>query len=484
MTFIDDDFLLSSEAARKLYHNHAADQPIYDYHCHLPPQDLVENRCFANLTEIWLDGDHYKWRAMRANGVDEAYITGEADPYDKFLAWARSVPFTLRNPLYHWTHLELKRYFGIDSLLNGDTAKDIWDETERQLKEMPVSTILDRFNVALICTTDDPADDLAPHKTIGAQDLFPDTAVYPAFRPDHVYKSTEPVAWFTYIDQIQQASGTTCDSLEGLLEALKLRHQFFHDAGGRLSDHGLTHLPVVDCSVADASKLFDQLRRGQSIDQNSADRFLVFMMLHLAGLDAERGWVRQLHLGAMRHNNPRAIERIGPDSGYDSIGDYPQAEGLSRYMGTLAERGHLPKTILYNLNPSDNYLFAAMIGNFQGGRAGQACEPGRIQLGSGWWFLDQEEAMRWQLNALSNLGLLSRFVGMLTDSRSFMSYPRHEYFRRILCDLLGADIKTGRLPDDDNLVGGLVEDICFNNAKRYFGMRLKGKHEDGTLLKG
>lgn len=478
MSFIRDDFLLSNESARRLYHEHAACRPIYDYHCHLPPEDLAANRTFSNLTEIWLEGDHYKWRAMRANGVDEELITGKADPYDKFLAWARTVPHTIRNPLYHWTHLELKRYFGIDDLLNMDNAGEIWEETARQLKQMPVSTILDKFNVALIGTTDDPADDLRHHKKIAEDGLFPDTAVYPAFRPDKAFTVGDPGTWNTYRQSIASSSEMPCDSLQQFLSSLKQRHDAFHDAGGRLSDHGLTHLPTTDCSTEQAEAVFDRLKQGHKVDKAEADRFVIYIMLYLASLDAERGWVRQLHLGAMRNNNGWALKHLGPDTGFDSIGDYPQGEGLSNYLGTLAGRDQLPKTILYNLNPMDNYLFAAMAGNFQGD------SPGKVQFGSGWWFLDQEEAIRWQLNALSNIGLLSRFVGMLTDSRSFMSYPRHEYFRRVLCDLLGADMESGRLPDDWGMVGRVVEDICFNNARDYFGMRLKGRYADGPDLSG
>ena len=476
MSFIHDDFLLSNQAAQTLFHEHAAAQPIYDYHCHLPPSDLAEDKRFEHLTQVWLDGDHYKWRAMRANGIDEKLITGDADPYDKFAAWAFTVPATIRNPLYHWTHLELKRYFGIETLLNKDTAKEIWDEANRQLKNLPVSKILDTFNVAMIGTTDDPADGLADHQKIEHSNTFPDTKIIPAFRPDALYTTTDATAWNAYIDQLGKVSGQSCAELQGLLAVIQHRHDYFHDSGSRLSDHGLTHLPDTTCSLSQAQTIFTLLRKGEAITAQDADRFTVFIMLQLAKLDHDKGWVRQLHLGAMRNNNPRAFEKIGPDTGFDSIGDYTQGPGLRRYLGTLAQQNHLPKTILYNLNPSDNYLFASMLGNFQGSPDGGATTPGRMQFGAGWWFLDQEEAMRWQLNTLSNIGLLSRFVGMLTDSRSFLSYPRHEYFRRVLCDMLGKDIASGRVPNDMNLVGKMVEDICFNNAKNYFGIELKGKH--------
>ncbi len=470
MAFIHDDFLLSNDAARTLYHEHAAKQPIYDYHCHLPPADLAANRSFGNLFEVWLEGDHYKWRAMRANGVDETYCTGDADPYDKFLAFARTVPHTIRNPLYHWTHLELQRYFGIDLLLSEDTAKEVWDEANRQLASMNVKAILDKFDVALIGTTDDPADTLEHHKAL-AHDKPYDTAVYPAFRPDKTHNLADAKAFAAYVRSIEQASGVACDTLDGFLDAVAQRHAFFHQMGSRLSDHGLTHVPAVDCSESDAHRIFGRAREGLNIDPIDQDKFTVYMMLFFGKLDSDAGWTKQLHLGAMRNNNAWAFERLGPDTGFDSIGDYPQGEGLSAYLGTLAGREQMPRTILYNLNPADNYLFATMIGNFQDGRT-----VGKVQYGSGWWFLDQKEGMTWQLNALSNLGLLTRFVGMLTDSRSFLSYPRHEYFRRLLCDMLGRDVEAGELPRDLAMLGRVVENICFHNAKGYFQMALGPKY--------
>lgn len=467
---IHDDFLLSNETARRLYHEFAAPQPIYDYHCHLPPKDLAENRRFNNLFEIWLEGDHYKWRAMRANGVEETYCTGAANPWEKFLAFAKTVPYTLRNPLYHWTHLELKRYFDIDTLLNEDTAKEIWDEANRQLQSMDVRTILDKFNVALIGTTDDPADTLEHHKTLH-EDRPYDTAVYPAFRPDKAYALADVAGFNAYMDKL----GVKGDQLDDLLEVLRQRHAFFHQMGSRLSDHGLTHLPTTSCTDAEAKTIYAKARRGEQPTDIEQQQFVSYMMLFFGELDADAGWTKQLHLGAMRNNNAWAMQHLGPDTGFDSIGDYPQGEGLSKYLGALAGRQKLPKTILYNLNPRDNYLFATMAGNFNG--AGDPdSPPGKMQYGSGWWFLDQKEGMTWQLNALSNLGLLPRFVGMLTDSRSFMSYPRHEYFRRLLCDLLGQDVENGELPDDTALLGKVVEDICFHNAKTYFEMTLHGKY--------
>ncbi len=478
---IHEDFLLSTPTARRLFHEHAAAMPIYDYHCHLPPEDLANNRRFETLADIWLEGDHYKWRAMRANGVPEEFITGSADPYDKFLAWARTVPFTLRNPLYHWTHLELKRYFDIDAPLNEDTAQEVWDEANRQLNSLTVSDILKRFKVALIATTDDPSDPLTCHQAINDQRLYPDTAVYPAFRPDKVYQTHDVEAWNQYIDRLAESAGTRCDTLDDLLATLDTRHQYFHSLRSRLSDHGLTHLPDCVCTEDQAGELFRRLRRGDHLSPEEGDQWTAYMMLYFGSLDARRGWVKQLHLGALRNTNPAAFDKLGPDSGFDSIGDWPQAPGLVRYLGSLAERNELPRTILYNLNPADNYVFATMIGNFQGsfGIPDGDEAPGRIQYGSGWWFLDQAQAMRWQMDALSNTGLLSRFIGMLTDSRSFMSYPRHEYFRRVLCDLIGRDVEAGKLPNDKNILGQMVENICFHNARRYFGMALRGLYSDG-----
>ena len=470
MPFIHDDFLLSNDTASALYHEHAKSQPIYDYHCHLPPADLAGNRSFGNLFEAWLEGDHYKWRAMRANGIDEAYCTGDVDPFDKFCAYAQTVPHTIRNPLYHWTHLELKRYFDIDLLLSPDTAKEIWDHANSQLASMNVKTILDRFNVALIGTTDDPVDTLEHHQALANNPIY-DTAIYPAFRPDKAYNLTDTKAFGDYVKTLEQASQINCDTLKGFCDAIAQRHAFFHQVGSRLSDHGLTHLPVATCSESQACDIFKRAQQGSDIAPADQDKFTIYMMLFLGQLDADAGWTKQLHLGAMRNNNAWALKHLGPDTGFDSIGDYPQGQGLSAYLGTLAGREQMPKTILYNLNPADNYLFAAMIGNFQDGQA-----VGKIQYGSGWWFLDQQEGMTGQLNALSNLGLLTRFVGMLTDSRSFLSYPRHEYFRRLLCDMIGRDVASGALPGDMAMLGQVVENICFHNAKNYFGMNLTPRY--------
>lgn len=467
MPFIHDDFLLQTKTARRLYHEYAADQPIIDYHNHLPPKDIAENRQFQNLFEIWLEGDHYKWRAMRANGVEERYCTGDAPPYEKFLAWARTVPHTVRNPLFHWTHLELKRYFGIDDLLNEKSAPAIWERANAQLATPALSTqgILGTFQVAALCTTDDPTDDLAYHQAIAKSGLA--TRVYPAYRPDKALAVTQPEAWNGWVERLARAADTDIARLPDFLAALEKRHRFFHEQGGRLSDHGLSTCYADFPSEAEASAIFDAARSGKAAGPEDHAKFASYLMLFFGRLDAERGWTKQLHLGALRNNNTRAFQKLGPDTGFDSIGDWPQAAALSAYLDRLDQEKALPKVILYNNNPVDNYVLATMIGNFQDGRT-----PGKMQFGSGWWFLDTKEGIEWQLNALSNVGLLSRFVGMLTDSRSFMSYPRHEYFRRVLCNLLGSDIEKGEIPNDDDLVGPLIRNVCYGNAKQYLGLEI------------
>jgi glucuronate isomerase len=467
MSFLPEDFLLTTALARTLYFEHAAPSPILDYHCHLPPRDIAQNRRFNNLYEAWLEGDHYKWRALRANGVPEEQITGRVDPWEKFLAWARTVPRTLRNPLYHWTHLELRRYFGIDVILNEQTARRVWDEANAKLQTPELSTqgILKKFRVAAVCTTDDPVDSLEHHRAFATQGAA--TRMYPAFRPDKAFWVDQPAAFNEWIAKLEQTSGQDCSRLEGFLAALDRRHAYFHELGGRLSDHGLEAMYVGPCSEIQAAMIFDAARSGRPATPAHAQAFGFFLMLFLGRLDHQRGWTKQLHLGAIRNNNRHLMRLLGADTGSDSTGDFPQARALSAYLGTLAHEERLPKTILYNLNPADNYVFASMIGNFQDGTI-----PGKMQFGSGWWFLDQEEGMRWQIDALSNNGLLSRFVGMLTDSRSFLSYPRHEYFRRLLCGMLGTDVARGALPDDLEMLSGLVRDICFNNARDYFGLAL------------
>ena len=467
MPFIHEDFLLTNKTARRLYHEFAEGEPILDYHCHLPPQDVAANRQFRNLFEIWLEGDHYKWRAMRANGIAEPYCTGDASPYEKFLAWARTVPHTLRNPLYHWTHLELLRYFGIDQLLDESNASRVWDQANEKLAsdELRAHGILSKFGVKAVCTTDDPADDLACHKAIAASGLA--TRVFPTFRPDKALAIHLPEVFNPWLARLEQASNLEIRTFTDLTDALRRRHDYFHEMGGRLSDHGLNHVYSEYACGREAAEIFDRARSGAAIGPEEQRRFADNLMLYFGRLDAEKGWTKQLHIGARRNNNTRYYRELGPDIGFDSIGDWPQAEAMGAYLDRLDREKALPKVIIYNLNPADNYVMATMIGNFQDG-----VTPGKIQLGSGWWFLDQKEAMQWQINALSNCGLLSRFVGMLTDSRSFMSYPRHEYFRRVLCDLLGKDIESGEIPDEDALVEPMIRNICYGNAKRMLGLNV------------
>ena len=464
MTFIHNDFLLSNDSARKLYHEYAYDQPIIDYHCHLPPEDIATDRQFANLAEIWLEGDHYKWRAMRANGVAEDYCTGNADPKEKFLAWAKTVPATLRNPLYHWTHLELKRYFGIDALLNENTADEIWEIANAQLatEENRVSGILKQFKVKVIGTTDDPGNSLDHHKTIASSDL--PTKVVPSFRPDAAFKVFSADSWNHWVDHLANSTEIKINDLDDFLSALSDRIEFFDSLGCKASDHGFLQCPAAYASETEAKEIFAKARKGKTPSTEDSEKFFGFTLLFLGQQYAKKGWAMQLHLGALRNANDRVFETIGPDVGCDSIADASQIDALSDFLGKLDKRNALPKTILYNLNPSDNYAIASMCGNYF-----EEGVPGKMQFGSGWWFLDQLEGMTLQINALSNLGLLRHFVGMLTDSRSFMSYPRHEYFRRLLCDLLGKDIEAGLLPKDLELIGQMVSDICYANAKRYFG---------------
>ena len=472
MPFIHDDFLLQSKTARRLYHEYAEGQPILDYHNHLPPRDIADNRRFNDLFEIWLEGDHYKWRAMRANGVEERFCTGNAEPYEKFLAWAKTVPQTVRNPLYHWTHLELKRYFGISDLLNEKSAPKIWEEANAQLTTPALTTqgILGKFRVTALCTTDDPADDLTAHKAAAKSNLA--TRVFPAFRPDKALAVNNTEAFNTWTDRLAGVSNIAVESLPDFLEALEQRHAFFHAHGCRLSDHGLASCPADFPTEAEAGAIFARVRSGQSISPDDQTKFASYLMLFFGQLDAKRGWTKQLHLGALRSVNTRGLEQLGPDTGFDSIGDWPQAAALGAYLDRLNRENALPKMILYNNNPTDNYPLATMIGNFQDGSV-----PGKMQFGSGWWFLDTKEGIEWQINALSNVGLLSRFVGMLTDSRSFMSYPRHEYFRRVLCNLLGGDIERGEIPDDEELVGPLIANICYGNARNFLGLDIPETHK-------
>jgi glucuronate isomerase len=463
MPFISDNFLLQGATAARLYSTFAKNQPILDYHCHLPVCDIAGNHQFRDLTEIWLEGDHYKWRAMRANGVPERYITGDATPREKFLAWAGTVPKTLRNPLYHWTHLELQRYFGISELLDQSSAAAIWDEANRQLASEGFTTqgILSKFGVRAVCTTDDPADSLRYHEQLQKSDFK--VRVFPAFRPDRALRIDDPVAFNEWTRRLGECAAVEIKTFADFLAALRKRHDDFHQLGCRLSDHGLDACPMDECDDTEGEAIFKKLYSGYRVSPAESSRWAGYLMLFFGELDAEKGWTKQLHVGALRNANTRAMASIGRDTGFDSIADWPQAQGLLCYLDQLEQRGELPKMILYNLNPAENYVFATAIGNFQDGSV-----PGKIQLGSGWWFLDQKEGIELQLNALSNCGLLSRFVGMTTDSRSFMSFPRHEYFRRVLCNLLGNEMDSGLLPDSEELVGSMVRDICFQNAKSYF----------------
>lgn len=467
MEFIHDDFLLHSETARQLYHNYAAGEPILDYHSHLSPADIASDRRFGDLSQIWLEGDHYKWRAMRANGIDERFCTGDAAPYEKFLAWARTVPATLRNPLYHWTHLELRRYFDIGELLDERSAKAIWGKANAMLATpgLSVRGMIRKFRILALCTSDDPCDDLCHHKAIAADN--PGFRVYPTFRPDQALLVNSPGKFNSWVERLAAASNTAISKLQDFLEALKQRHDYFHANGGRISDHGLARCPAGWCKESDAAAIFDRARSGAAATAEEQEHFASFLMLYFGRMDAERGWTKQLHLGALRNTNARLVGELGPDTGFDSIGDRNQSEALCGFLDRLDQERALPKTIVYNLNPADNYVFAAAVGNFQDGSV-----AGKVQFGSAWWFLDQREAIEWQLNALSNTGLLSRFIGMLTDSRSFMSFPRHEYFRRVLCDLLGREVEHGELPNDIGLLGAMVKNICFGNAREYFGLAL------------
>lgn len=463
MNFIGDDFLLGKKTARRLFHEVAAELPIIDYHNHLPPREVAENHRFRDLAEIWLGGDHYKWRAMRANGIDERFITGDAEPREKFRAWARTVPMTLRNPLHHWTHLELARYFGITDLLDETTADSIWERANERLAapDFCVQGILERMRVRVICTTDDPTDSLEPHRAYRLIGLA--ARMLPTFRPDRALAIADGEAWNEWADRLAAVAGTPIAGFADFVNALKTRHDFFHESGGRLSDHGLDACPAADATDEELARIFRRARDGGEVTALDAEKFATRVLLEVGRWNHARGWAMQLHLGPQRNNNSRYLARLGRDAGFDSIGDEPQARRLAWFLDALDRDDRLPRTILYNLNPRDNYVFASMIGNFNDGTV-----PGKIQFGSGWWFLDQREGIEWQLNALSNLGLLSRFVGMLTDSRSFLSFPRHEYFRRILCNLLGSEAEAGLLPNDFPLLARYVEAISFGNARDYF----------------
>jgi len=461
--FLCEDFLLHSKTAQRLYHEYAAPMPIIDYHNHLPPDQIAEDIRFENLTQAWLYGDHYKWRAMRANGVNEKYCTGNASDKEKFEQWAATVPYTIRNPLYHWTHLELKCYFNIDKLLAPATFTEIYEESTflLQTQDYSVRNLLRKMNVKILCTTDDPTDTLEYHHSIKNEGF--EIRVLPAFRPDKAMQVDDPVIFNQYVDRLEAISDTAINSYDDYLTALKKRHDFFALMGCSVSDHGLEHLFAWEYTEAEINSIFSKLRSGIKLAPEEIAKFKSAMLVVFAELNWEKGWVQQYHLGALRNNISRKKLQLGADTGWDSIGDFPQAQALSKFLDRLDKNDKLTRTIIYNLNPADNEVMATMIGNFNDGSV-----PGKIQWGSAWWFLDQKDGMEKQLNTLSNMGLLSRFIGMLTDSRSFLSFPRHEYFRRILCNILGREIENGELPGDIAWIGKLVQDICFNNAKNYF----------------
>lgn len=461
--FLDENFLLQSKTAERLYHEYAAGMPIIDYHCHLDPGQIATDINFTNLTDVWLRGDHYKWRAMRTNGVNEQYITGAKSDWEKFESWAATVPYTLRNPLYHWTHLELRRYFDVYEILSPTTAKAIYDECTQKLQtpEYSVQNIIKRMNVEVICTTDDPVDNLEHHQKI--KQSGSSVKVYPAFRPDKAMNADDVQGLNNYISKLEQVSDTAVNDYNDYLKALKKRHDYFAENHCTVSDHGLEQMYAEDYTDAEIAGIFKKIRAGQSLQLIEILKFKSAMLYEFAIWDHEKNWTQQYHLGALRNNNSRAYREIGPDTGYDSIGDFRQAQALSRFLNKLDSTNQLAKTIIYNLNPGDNELFATMTGNFNDGTV-----TGKIQFGSAWWFLDQKDGMTKQLNTLSSMGLVSKLVGMLTDSRSFLSYPRHEYFRRLLCNLFAEDIENGELPADIEWTGKIIQDICYNNARSYF----------------
>lgn len=462
--FISENFLLSNQTSVRLYHDIAKDLPIIDYHCHLPVEEIAANKKFLNLTQIWLNGDHYKWRAMRANGVDEKYCTGNAADYEKFEAWAETVPFTIRNPLYHWTHMELKNPFGIDDiLLNKSTAKSVWDRCNDLLKKDEYSTrgLLKQFNVKVICTTDDPIDSLEFHRQLKDENY--EVKVLPTFRPDKSMAIEDVQSFKTWLKKLEAVSNYEITNFESYLAALKLRHDFFHKNGCKLSDHGIEHPYSEDYTEEEIKNIFQKILKEEELLKIEILKFKSCMLYEFGLMNHEKNWVQQFHLGALRNSNTRMMRKLGADAGYDSIDDFEIAKPLAKFLDKLDSENKLAKTILYNLNPSDNELIATMAGNFQDGSF-----PGKIQFGSAWWFLDQKTGIEKQIDALSSIGLLSRFVGMLTDSRSFLSYPRHEYFRRIFCNILGEDVENGLIPNDENLLKTVIEGICYKNAESYF----------------
>jgi glucuronate isomerase len=458
--FIHESFLLQNKFGRTLYHDYAKNLPIIDYHNHLPPNEIATNRQFKNLSEIWLAGDHYKWRAMRTLGVNEKFITGNASDEEKFAQWAFTVPYTLRNPLYHWTHLELKRYFDIDDLLNPNTQEYIYSKANEQLSDYKTRGLLEKMKVEVVCTTDDPTDSLEHHQAVKKENY--QLKLLPSFRPDKAYAIDDPGSYKKYIEKLSEATKLKITSLDDLLSALENRIDFFNSIGGRLADHGLENL-YFDDSDLKPEQIFLNVMSGKKLSPPEVNAFKYHLLTTLCKMYHKRGWTQQFHLGAIRNNNQRMLRELGPDTGFDSIGDYSQATALSKFFNNLDNSDQLAKTVVYNLNPSQNEVFATMIGNFNDGSV-----KGKIQFGSAWWFLDQKDGMEKQINTLSNMGMLSCFIGMLTDSRSFLSFPRHEYFRRILCNLIGRDVENGELPDDEKWLGKIVSDVCYNNAKEYF----------------
>lgn len=465
---MDENFLLQTETAQKLYHEHAAKMPIIDYHCHLIPKMVADDHRFSSITEIWLGGDHYKWRAMRSNGVEERFCTGtDTTDWEKFQKWAETVPYTFRNPLYHWTHLELKTAFGIDKLLNPETAREIFDACNDKLLNDPNMTargLMRRYNVETVCTTDDPVDSLEYHKAV--RDSGFEIKMLPTWRPDKAMAVEVPSEFRAYVEKLAEVSDVTISKFRDMIDALQKRHDFFEEMGCRLSDHGIEEFYAADYTDAEIEEIFNKVYGGKELTADEINKFKSAMMIVFGEMDYASGWTQQFHYGAIRNNNTKMFKLLGPDTGFDSIGEFNTAKTCAKYLDKLNTRGKLTKTILYNLNPCANEVIATMLGNFQDGTI-----AGKIQFGSGWWFLDQKDGMQKQMNALSLLGLLSRFVGMLTDSRSFLSYPRHEYFRRTLCNLVGNDIENGEIPYtgyEEKRVNRMIEDICYNNAKNYF----------------
>ncbi len=465
--FMDENFLLQTETARSLYHDHAKNMPIFDYHCHLPVKEIAEDTNFDNLGQAWLAGDHYKWRAMRSNGVSEKYCTGNASDHEKFEKWAETVPMTIRNPLYHWTHLELQRIFNLKTILSPKTCKEIFDHCTTLLKtsEYSIRNLMRKMNVKLVCTTDDPVSLLKHHQKI-RNDGF-EIKVLPTFRPDKAMAINNGATYLEYIKKLSKVSDCKINDFFTLMNAIESRHEFFHENGCRVADHGIIKFFAEDYEETEINTIFKKVLSGKSVNEMEISKYKSAFLYNVSRLNHKRGWVQQFHFGAIRNNNTRLFKLLGPDTGFDSIGDFSLAQHMGKFLDSLDQTNELAKTVLYNINPRDNYLVASMIGNFQDGSS-----PGKIQFGSAWWFADQKEGMENQMNVLSNLGLLSRFIGMTTDSRSFLSYPRHEYFRRILCNLIGTDVENGEIPNDIEFLGKIVENICYNNAVNYFGIKL------------